>query len=191
MKQESRVILRDWLVKDLDEYAFWNTGKRKWMDYDAPYYSKPSAQETQRRVEEYERKISHNDWPIPRKQLVIASKNTDELIGTVSWYWQSEETNWKSIGIALYDEHHWGKGLGYEALYLWVTYLFRECKEIVRLDLRTWSGNKGMMRLAEKLGFREEARFRKARIVDGCYYDSIGMGILREEWEQKNSTNIN
>ena len=40
------------------------------------------------------------------------------------------------------------------------------------------------MRLAEKLGYQEEARFRKARIVNGEYYDGIGFGILREEWEK-------
>jgi len=68
-------------------------------------------------------------------------------------------------------------------LELWIDYLFRECKEIVRLDLRTWSGNKRMIHLSRKLGFKEEARFRKARIVDGNYYDSIGMGLLREEWQ--------
>ena len=39
-----------------------------------------------------------------------------------------------------------------------------------------------MMRLAQKLGYREEARFRNARIVDGHYYDGMGYGILREEW---------
>ena len=44
------------------------------------------------------------------------------------------------------------------------------------------SGNHGMMRLAEKLGFLQEARFRKARIVRGEYYDGLGYGVLREEW---------
>ena len=53
----------------------------------------------------------------------------------------------------------------------------------MRLDLRTWGGHIGMIKLSEKLGFREEARFRKARIVENEYHDSIGMGILREEWE--------
>jgi len=50
--------------------------------------------------------------------------------------------------------------------------------------LRTWSGNEGMMELAAKMGFKEEARFRKARIVKGQYYDSIGFGLLRDEWEK-------
>jgi len=54
----------------------------------------------------------------------------------------------------------------------------------VRLDLRTWSGNRGMMRLAEKLGYAQEARFRRARLVTGAYYDGMGYGVLREEWQR-------
>ena len=42
-----------------------------------------------------------------------------------------------------------------------------------------------MPRLAEKLGYQIEARFRKARIVDGRHYDGLGYGVLREEWEQR------
>jgi len=29
-----------------------------------------------------------------------------------------------------------------------------------------------------------EARIRKARCYEGTYYDSIRMGMLKEEWEQ-------
>jgi RimJ/RimL family protein N-acetyltransferase len=104
------------------------------------------------------------------------------MIGQVSWYWISEETNWPALGIVIYDPQHWRKGIGYEALGLWSDYLLEVQPLFVRLDLRTWSGNAGMMRLAQKLGYREEARFRKARIVDGEYYDGLGYGILREEW---------
>lgn len=41
-----------------------------------------------------------------------------------------------------------------------------------------------MMNLAEKLGLKKEAVYRKARIVDKKYYDSISYGILKEEWEK-------
>ncbi len=68
--------------------------------------------------------------------------------------------------------------MGYEALGLWSEYLFATMPRLPRLDLRTWSGNHGMMRLAEKLGYRLEARFRKARMVHGHYYDGMGYGIL-------------
>lgn len=105
--------------------------------------------------------------------------------GRVSWYWQSEETNWLSVGIVIYDPADWQQGWGYESLGLWCDYLLGTMPQLVRLDLRTWSGNMGMMRLAEKLGFREEARFRDARIVDGAYYDGMGYGMLRAEWEAR------
>ena len=100
-------------------------------------------------------------------------------------YWISEETYWHALGIVLYDQATWIRGLGYEALGLWSDYLFREYPMFARLDLRTWSGNRGMMRLAEKLGYTQEACFRKARIVRGEYYDGLGYGILREEWKAK------
>lgn len=44
-----------------------------------------------------------------------------------------------------------------------------------------------MMNLAEKLGLKKEAVYRKARIVDKKYYDSISYGILKEEWKEINS----
>jgi putative hydrolase of HD superfamily len=127
--------------------------------------------------------IESNDWPSPRRRLAMIHQEDKKFLGTVSWYWVSEETNWLAVGIAICDPDYWKRGLGYEALGLWSEYLLQAMPELVRLDLRTWSGNTGMMRLAEKLGYKQEACFRKARIVNGEYYDSIGYGVLREEWE--------
>jgi putative hydrolase of HD superfamily len=83
----------------------------------------------------------------------------------------------------IFDPNCWGRGIGYEAFGLWGQYLFDVMPLMVRLDLRTWSGNQGMQQLARKLGYQAEARFRKARLVDGVYYDGLGFGILREEWD--------
>lgn len=49
--------------------------------------------------------------------------------------------------------------------------------------MTTWSGNERMIRVAEKLGMQLEGRIRKVRFHEGNYYDSVRMGILREEWE--------
>ncbi len=182
MKQGIKIILRDWQIKDLNVYEFWYTGKKKWMDYDAPYFQKPTAIDIKNKLLEIRHKINTKNWENPRQRLVIANKENDKLIGIVNWYWQSKETNWKSIGVIIYDEGFWGMGIGFEALKLWIDYLFEESEDLVRLDLRTWSGNSRMINLSKKLGFKEEARFRMARIINGEYYDSIGMGILRSEW---------
>ena len=47
---------------------------------------------------------------------MIADRGTDGLLGHVTWYWESQETNWLSVGIGLYNPESWGKGLGYGVL---------------------------------------------------------------------------
>jgi len=176
------IILRDWVIADLTDYTYWNTGHHEWMDFNGPYYPNLTTEELDKQVALYNDKIIKDNWPNPRRTLVIANKSDNAFIGTVNWYWQSKETNWMSIGIAICDDKQWSKGIGYQALKIWIDYLFKSDLKLVRLDLRTWSGNLGMIKLGEKLGFKMEARFRNARIVNGQYYDSIGMGILKDEW---------
>lgn len=113
---------------------------------------------------------------------MIASREDDRLIGQVSRYSEHKVLDWPAVGISIYDERLWGRGLGYEALGLWVDYQLAANPSWHRLSMGTWSGNVGMVRLAAKLGFVEEARYRRARHVRGAWYDSLGFGILREEW---------
>lgn len=179
----SRITLRDWHEADLERYEHWLTFGAAWKKLDAPYYPAPSAEEIPALIAKKREEIAAARWPSPRTRLIIAQE--DVLIGMVSAYWVSEETDWLAVGIVIYDPACWGQGIGFEALGLWSDYLLREMPRLVRLDLRTWSGNRGMMRLAEKLGYQQEACFRKARIVDGAYYDGLGYGVLREEWDAR------
>ncbi len=179
-----RVRLRDWQIKDLEVYEHWMQPNHQWHKLNGPYYKKLDSDQISERVEKIRNRIENNNFPDTRIMIVIADLETDVMIGSVNWYWQSKETNWLSVGISIFNPNAWGKGIGYEALGLWSEYLFDEMPNIIRLDLRTWSGNNGMMKLAEKLGYKLEARFRNARIVDGHYYDGIGYGILREEWNE-------
>jgi RimJ/RimL family protein N-acetyltransferase len=179
-----KIILRDWIIEDLPTYHHWMRPGHSWQELDGPYYQSKEDQ-SEAIIKDLTSKIQHADFPAPRMRLVIADKNTNQLIGTVSSYWESIETNWLCIGISIYDPNHWGKGIGFAAMTLWIDYLFNTRPEIVRLDFRTWSGNTGMMKLALKLGFSQEACFRQARIVKGQYYDGLGYGILRNEWKTK------
>jgi RimJ/RimL family protein N-acetyltransferase len=126
-------------------------------------------------------RTGRTDWPTPRQQLVIADIRTDVLLGQVSWYFESEVSDWRRLGIVLYDPASWSGGRGTEALRMWTDYLFA-ATEVVRLDFATWSGNTGMCRIGQKLGWVEEARFRQARQVRGQRYDSVVYGVLREDW---------
>lgn len=181
--QGQKILLRDFERDDLPILRHWLLPGHSWQEYDGPYYPLLSPEEITAHIEKIAVRIDESNWANPRQRLVIADEETGELLGQVSRYWISQETDWIAIGIVIYSPEHWGSGRGYEALGLWSDYLFQEMPQIVRLDLRTWSGNQGMMRLAEKLGYQLEARFRRARIVKGQYYDGLGYGVLREEWQ--------
>lgn len=184
LKQSKRLILRDMMLKDLDTWAHWMGSGHEWRKLDGPYYrDDPSELELVDMIAKARKRLTGEpEYPPVRQRLAIALIESDAFIGQVTRYWISQETNWTAIGITIYDPQHWGKGYGYEALGLWSEYLFENEPSFVRLDMRTWSGNIGLMRVAEKLGYQQEACFRMARIVDGEYYDGLGYGILREEW---------
>ncbi|NDJ60957.1 MAG: GNAT family N-acetyltransferase [Chloroflexi bacterium] len=177
-----KIVLRDMQLGDVAAYSHWMQPGHEWQRLDGPYYGHPSAEQVAQQVERVRARIERAEWPDPRERLMIAAQPDDAFIGMVTWYWISEETHWPAVGILIYDPARWRQGLGYEALGLWSDYLFRVMPRFARLDLRTWSGNYGMMGLALKLGYMEEARFRRARIVDGNYYDGLGYGVLRDEW---------
>lgn len=177
-----RIVLRDWVLEDVASYREHVRPGREWQRLDGPYYARATEEESERGLQRLAERIESGELSQPRTNLVIADAETDLLLGRVSRYWQSEETWWLSVGIVIFESSKWGKGIGYEALGLWSEYLLDSIPELVRLDLRTWSGNIGMMRLAEKLGYQLEARFRNARVVDGEFYDGLGYGVLREEW---------
>ena len=180
MKIELRKITKE----DLTEYEYWKLPIHKYHHFNGPYFKKSSKEEIGseiKRISEEFKKGNRN--PIPERRMISNKKR--ELLGEVSWYWKSKETNWLEIGIVIFDEKNWGKGIGQKALKLWINEIFKSKEEIIRIGLSTWSGNNGMIILAEKLGMKKEAEYRKARIVEGKYYDSISYGVLREEWREE------
>jgi RimJ/RimL family protein N-acetyltransferase len=88
----------------------------------------------------------------------------DELLGQVTWeVARGEVTTTPGLNIVIYNPDLWGYGLGYEAMGLWVEYLFGADPEVPSLELRTWNRNQGMVRLAHKLGFDEVTPQRRRR----------------------------
>jgi putative hydrolase of HD superfamily len=169
-RPEDEPVLREWARPHHD-----------WHRWDGPYFPRPTDAE----AEAFATALAHQPADAagspPPNRVVVAHPATDQLLGTVGWYWESEVTEWARMGIVLYDPSVRGRGVGREALRLWTSFLF-ERTDWVRLDLATWSGNTAMTTVASAAGFVEEARFRRARVVDGVRYDSVVYGVLREEW---------
>ena len=167
-------------LDDLEDYKYWKLPSHKYHLFNGPYFKKDSKEIIDEQIEILKNDLVKRKTVLENKRIISNEQN--EIIGEVSWYWKSKETNWMEIGIIIFNEKYWKKGIGYLALKLWIDNLFKEYNEIIRLGITTWSGNYGMINLAQKLGMKKEAEYRKARIVDGEYFDSISYGILREEW---------
>ncbi|WP_077310359.1 GNAT family N-acetyltransferase [Terribacillus halophilus] len=144
----------------------------EWKKWDAPYF--PLTHKTK---EDF--LASYQFGEHSPDQWVIETNGT--VIGTVSYYWEHKPSRWLEMGITIFDPAYWNGGYGTAAFEQWITHLF-DTMPIVRVGYTTWSGNKRMMRLGEKLNMTLEARMRKCRYYNGEYYDSIRMGLLREEW---------
>jgi len=168
-------------VEDDDLFPLWRLiyGEEnpEWKKWDAPYYPHELIG-FETFSEQIHKRLSSTDVP----SMLLIEKDA-EIIGTVTYYWEHKPSLWLEIGIIIYHPEFWSGGYGTEALKLWIDYLL-ESMPLVRVGLTTWSGNARMIRVAEKLGMKMEARIRKVRLYNGEFYDSIRMGILREEWAQ-------
>lgn len=167
-------------IREEDLPRLWNLIYKEeapeWKKWDAPYFEhKTMAFDAF--MEKSENFVDRdNFWGIEVDGV---------LCGIVSYYWEHEPSRWLEMGIVFHEAPSWGKGLGTRALKLWIDHLF-STMPLVRVGYTTWSGNARMIRVGEKLGMSMEARIRKVRFYNGEYYDSIRMGILREEWEALN-----
>ncbi len=169
-------------LSNIDEYAKLTTPDKKFHLFNGPYFKKETAQEHAECIEQLRNKLKNDDLKGSDKNRLIVIE--EKIIGACSWYWRSQETNWLEVGIIIFEDANWSKGIGTVALSRWIDIVFAEHPEIVRIGLTTWSGNLRMVGLSEKIGLKREACYKKARIVNGVYYDSVSYGILRADWQE-------
>lgn len=172
---EKQISIRPITAEDLPRLwaLIYKDENPEWKKWDAPYFPHKSISYEQFLLRQHEW-VGVND----RYAIVVDG----QLEGTVSYYWEHEPSHWLEMGICLNESYNWGKGIGTTALKLWIDHLFNTLP-LVRVGYTTWSGNQRMIRVGQKLGMTMEARIRKVRLYEGIYYDSIRMGLLREEWE--------
>ena len=172
---DNEVVIRP--IKEEDLYSLWELVYKEespeWKKWDAPYFEHKSMP--------YDVFLEKKDTVIDQEHYWGIEVN-GELIGTVSYYWEHKPSKWLEMGIGIYNPTYWNGGYGTRALTLWIDHLF-ETMPLVRVGYTTWSGNHRMIKVGEKLGMQMEARLRKCRFYNNEYYDSIRMGLLREEWE--------
>ncbi|MBN1979480.1 MAG: GNAT family N-acetyltransferase [Anaerolineae bacterium] len=176
-----RIVLRDRLPSDVESYLRWQT-HGEWRLYDAPW----EGVRTSMTVEEEEAfrarflEQCEQELASPRRRATIATLEGEPL-GWVSRYGDGRFPDAVLVGIDVCEDAYLNQGIGAEALGLWVDCLFVN-SDVHRVGLDTWSFNKRMMRVAEKLGFTREGVERELIRWQGEWLDRVHFGMLRREW---------
>ncbi len=76
-----------------------------------------------------------------------------------------------------------GKGVGGYVEYLMIEKVFGEFK-LTKLWCEVLVSNRGVWRMHQKFGFKEEARFRRHVLKGGVLEDVLGLGLLTEDWAE-------
>ncbi len=87
------------------------------------------------------------------------------------------------VGIVIGKKEYWNKGYGTDAMMAILDFGFNQMN-LHRIYLRVFEFNQRGIRSYEKCGFKKEGILRHDRYREGRYYDTIMMGILKEEFRQ-------
>lgn len=179
----THILLRDTLAEDVEAYLRWQYSG-EWRDYDAPWEEEDETWSEERKNEFREQFLADRDKPVPTpRQRATLALPDNTPIGWVNTYRNERFPGISYVGMDICEDEFLNKGLGTEALWLWVKYLF-ENTTCHKIGLNTWSFNPRMIHVAEKLGFTYEGRQRELIQWQGYMLDLMHFGILRSEWEK-------
>jgi len=112
-------------------------------------------------------------------------KEQDSRIGMVTLTNLQGTIQHRVADLALYlKSTFWGCGYGEDALKWTLDRAFKSLN-LHRVQLETDSFNTRAQNLWERVGFAQEAKRRQAIWHEGFYYDSIGYGMLENEWRER------
>jgi RimJ/RimL family protein N-acetyltransferase len=189
------VILRDFAQTDIEKRVFWETVENEWQLWDAPWeYEGKEKDELIRDLEEYETKM--HLWVAEQKEendlrtgfQISINDDTRTYIGWCNSYKINDNfeiTQAKghcAIGINIPTMMARGKGLATSAMTLFIDYLMKN--EVNEIYTQTWSGNKRMIGLANKLGFEECMRKTNIYKVKGKLYDELTFRLNLDKFHE-------
>lgn len=116
-------------------------------------------------------------------RVVLAIETKEGVhIGNVELRGVSAEDRHGELGIVIGEKEYWGEGYGTDAIVTLLRFAFG-VMNLHRVWLTTGEDNPRAIACYRRCGFQEEGRLRQDRYLGGRYWDTIVMGVLREEFE--------
>ncbi len=135
---------------------------------------------------EYEKELRGEDTG--RRAFIIEEKSTGRSVGFASIRIQKFQRRMTSadIGLALGEKRAWKKGFGTETTRLLLDEMFHQLN-LHRAEWWTYAENNASLKLAEKMGFKEDGRLREAVFFDNKFHDIVVLGMLKDEYRHVKS----
>lgn len=122
--------------------------------------------------------------------FAIVTTQEDKFIGTVSLENIDNINCTATLGIFIGDKEYRNQGYGTEAIKLILDFGFNYMNlHNIKLDLMEF--NERALKCYQKCGFKEYGRRRNCKFINGKYYDSIEMDILKDEFKESFIKNKN
>ena len=184
-----RVILQDDRDSDPEDYFRW-FNLEEWQYYDRPDQPfQPISREqfderAKKNRERFEERAKDKSKPKPGFHIDTVD---GQHLGWVSIYNWDQEEKFTYIGINIPEEENWGKGYGTEAVSLFLDFLF-DSFGLNTIRTATWTGNKRMVRCAQKAGFTNQKTMphRSSISVRGEPLERIEFSLSSAEWYKTN-----
>jgi ribosomal-protein-alanine N-acetyltransferase len=153
-----------------------------------PWFNDPEVRRNLRRYqpmnrfseEEFIRRLADQPHDLV---LALVTREEDRFVGLAGLHQFDVRCQHAAFGIVVGEKDAWGKGYGTEATRLVVQHAF-ETLNLNRVWLHVYEFNTRGIRAYEKVGFQVEGRLRQDAFEGGRFWDTVVMGVLREEWQR-------
>ncbi len=113
--------------------------------------------------------------------FVIADKKNNKYLGQINFIKINWIHRYGELAIVIGNEELHGKGIGGEALNLFLNFSFNKLN-LNRIELKVHDYNEIAINCYKSTGFKEEGRLRQRFFINSKYTDFILMGILKDEF---------
>lgn len=172
-----RLVLRDITIED----------KQSIFDYRSDAEANKFQSWIPETLEEVESFIQRNNsefnTPESWYQLLIAHKETKDVIGDIGIHFLGSENLQVELGITLNTSFQ-RQGYASEALKGVISFLFNDLNKH-RITASIDPDNTDSIKLMERIGLRKEGHFVKSLFWKNNWVDDVIYAVLQEEWVEK------
>lgn len=176
--QGSRIRLRGLEPEDWQSFYNWNQDS-----YTQQYLDKIWFPGSQEMVRAWAKDKSLQKGEGDQFFFVIEELSTKEVAGSINTHHCDKDNGHFAYGLGVIATKR-QRGYASEAILMVLRYFFQELR-YNKVTVGIYEHNEASQILHQRLGFTQEGRLRSMIFQHGRYWDSIQMGMLREEFEER------